>query len=282
MNQAASPLAPPATTSAAFSITDRTSAAAQAARLQARRGELDGPTSGLVPGAVQGNIAIMPTEYADDFLRFCHLNQKPCPLLSVSRPGEVSLPELGQDIDIRTDLPRYRVFRDGELVGEPTDVSEWWRDDLVTFVLGCSFSFEEALLDAGVPLRHLTLGRDVAMYRTSVPTNACGIYSGPMVVSMRPFSTPDAIRAIQITSRFPKVHGAPVHFGNPAAIGIDDLDKPDWGESVPVGDGDVPVFWACGVTPQAVIEQARLPFCITHKPSHMLITDRLNTEYAAL
>lgn len=255
-------------------------ASARKARLAARDGSLAGLTAGLAPGAVQGNLAILPGDWADDFLRFCHLNQKPCPLLTVSRPGDYLLHELGNDIDIRTDVPKYRVFRDGRLVEEVPDISHLWQDDSVAFVLGCSFSFEEALLSAGLPLRHLERGTGVAMYRTNIPTAPSGPYSGPMVVSMRPFKTADAIRAIQITSRFPRVHGAPVHFGDPSLIGIADIAKPDWGDPVPIEPDETPVFWACGVTPQSVIEHARPPVCITHAPGHMLICDRLNSEYA--
>lgn len=256
-------------------------AIARQSRLQARAGSLASPTPGRSPGIVQGNVAILPRDWADDFLRFCHLNQKPCPLLTVSRPGEYLLNELGDDVDIRTDVPMYRLFHDGKLVDEMPDISHLWQDDYVSFVLGCSFSFEEALVSAGLRLRHLERGTDVAMYRTNIPTTASGPYSGPMVVSMRPFKPADAIRAIQITSRFPRVHGAPVHFGDPAQIGIADIAKPDWGDPVPIEPGETPVFWACGVTPQSVIEYAKPPVCITHKPGHMLITDRLNAEYSA-
>lgn len=259
---------------------DRIGAESRAVRLAARRGELKSPTPGISPGAVQGNLAILPRDWAEDFLRFCHLNQKPCPLLTVSEPGSYMLDELGEDIDIRSDVPLYRVFRDGKLDSEVSDIASLWRKDFVTFVLGCSFSFEEALVNAGIPVRHLDLGRDVSMYRTNIQTVKAGPYQGPMVVSMRPFSTADAIRAIQITSRFPKVHGAPVHFGNPHQIGISDLNEPDWGDRVPVEAEEVPVFWACGVTPQSVIEHAKPPICITHAPGHMLVTDRLNSDYS--
>lgn len=250
-------------------------------RMRARSGELQAPTPGLAPGAVQGNVAILPKDWAEDFLRFCHLNQKPCPLLTVSRPGEYMLDELGGDVDIRTDVPLYRIFKDGRLVDEICTITDFWQDDFVAFVLGCSFSFEEALVSAGLPLRHWERGTDVAMYRTNIETAPSGPYRGPMVVSMRPFTPTDAIRAIQITSRFPRVHGAPVHFGDPAQIGIKDIAKPDWGDPVPIEPGEVPVFWACGVTPQSVIEHARPPICITHKPGHMLITDRLNAEFSS-
>lgn len=246
-----------------------------------RRGEWTNHTSGLADELVQGNVVILPQALADDFLLFCQRNPKPCPLLAVGRPGDPSLPGLGEGIDIRSDMPRYRVWRDGELVDEPTDIADVWRDDLVTFVIGCSFSFEQALMDAGMRLRHVDEGRNVAMYRSRLATAPAGPFAGPMVVSMRPFKVADAARAVEITSRFPDVHGAPVHVGDPAAIGIQDLSRPDYGEAVAVLPDEVPVFWACGVTPQAAIAQARLPFCITHAPGAMLITDLLNQQLAS-
>ena len=252
------------------------------ARRRIRAGSHRLPTSGMAPGYVQGNLAILPKELAADFTRFCVLNPKPCPLLGQSEPGDHRLPTLGEDLDIRTDIPMYRVWKKGELVAEVTDLKEVWRDDLVSFVLGCSFSFEEALLTAGVPLRHIELGIGVPMYRTSIETAAAGRFRGAMVVSMRPFRAADAIRAIQITSRFPSVHGAPVHLGEPRLIGIADLDRPDYGDPIEVRADEMPVFWACGVTPQVAIEQARPPLCITHAPGAMLITDLLNAQLAAL
>ena len=250
------------------------------ARAAIRNGEFTGHTSGMAEGHVQGNVVILPELLANDFLRYCQCNPKPCPLLAVSEPGKALLPGLGADIDIRTDVPRYRVWRDGELIYQPTNISNLWRSDLVTFVIGCSFSFEEALLEAGVPLRHITQKRNVAMYRSNMATAPAGVFSGPMVVSMRPLKVIDAIRAIQITARFPNVHGAPVHMGNPALIGIADLAKPDYGDAVEVLPDEIPVFWACGVTPQAAITQARPKFCITHAPGAMLITDLLNHQLA--
>jgi uncharacterized protein YcsI (UPF0317 family) len=252
------------------------------ARLAIRRGDLRGPTSGLAHGFVQGNLAILPRALADDFMRFCHLNPKPCPLLAVSAPGDARLPTLGADLDIRTDVPRYRVFQHGEIVDEPDDIAAHWRDDLVSFVLGCSFSFEEALADAGIELRHVTQGTTVPMYRTSIATAPAGPFHGSMVVSMRPMKPADAIRAIQITTRFPAVHGAPVHIGKPELIGISDIARPDYGDPAAMHDDEVPVFWACGVTPQSVIATARPDFCITHYPGSMLVTDLRNTELAIL
>jgi len=249
-------------------------------RRAARAGALDAPTAGLAPGYVQGNLAILPHEYAEDFLRFCQANPKPCPLIGVSEAGDPAIPALGADLDIRTDIPRYRVWRDGELAGEPRDVKSVWRDDLVSFVLGCSFSFEEALLQADVPLRHIARGDGVPMYRTSIQTQRAGRFHGPVVVSMRPLKPADAIRAVQITSRLPSVHGAPIHLGYPEQIGITDLAKPDYGLPLPLEAGELPVFWACGVTPQAAIAAAKVPFAITHAPGYMLVTDLKNAQLA--
>jgi uncharacterized protein YcsI (UPF0317 family) len=254
---------------------------ALAVRQACRSGALHAHTSGLASAHVQGNLVILPRAHAADFLRFCQANPKPCPLLGVSEAGDPALPALGEDIDIRTDLPRYRVWRDGELVDEPTDVRALWNDDLVSFVIGCSFTFEHALMAEGIALRHVEQGRNVAMYRTSVATTPAGPFHGPMVVSMRPLRAADAIRAVQITSRFPAVHGAPVHIGDPALIGIRSLADPDYGDAVEVMPGELPVFWACGVTPQAAIAQARLAFCITHAPGAMLITDLFNHQLAS-
>ena len=249
------------------------------ARRDIRCGAHRGPTSGLAPGFVQGNLVILPRTLAADFLTFCQLNPKPCPLIGTSAPGDWRVPELGDDIDIRTDLPRYRVWRNGELVAEPETINEVWREDLVSFVIGCSFSFEEALMADGIEIRHIARGCNVPMYRTSIATQAAGPFHGPMVVSMRPMKPADAIRAVQITSRFPAVHGAPVHIGKPELIGISDIMKPDYGDAVPVGDDELPVFWACGVTPQSVIATVKPEFCITHYPGSMLVTDRKNSEF---
>lgn len=253
----------------------------RAARQLMRSGAYNGHTAGMAPGHVQANLAILPRREADDFLRFCQRNPKPCPLLAVSEPGDPLLPALGDGLDLRSDLPRYRVWRDGDLVDEVDDIAALWRDDLVGFAIGCSFSFEEALLEAGVPLRHVAEGRNVAMYRTSLPTTPAGRFHGPMVVSMRPMKAADAIRAVQVTSRFPQVHGAPVHLGDPALIGIADLARPDFGDAVAVADDELPVFWACGVTPQSVVMAARPAFCITHAPGCMLVTDLLNHRIAS-
>lgn len=254
---------------------------AASVRARIRAGAWTSHTSGLADQHVQGNVVILPEAQANDFLRFCQQNPKPCPLLAVAEPGQFLLPTLGDEVDIRTDVPRYRVWEHGVLTDEPTDITAIWRDDLVTFVIGCSFSFEQALLEAGLPLRHVEQGRNVAMFRSSIATNAVGPFHGPMVVSMRPFKPAAAIRAIQITSRFPQVHGSPVHIGLPHLIGVHDLSRPDFGDAVEVRADELPVFWACGVTPQAVIAQAKPEFCITHAPGAMLITDLLNHHLAS-
>ncbi len=250
------------------------------ARAIIRRGDYSGHTAGIAPGYVQGNLCILPRALAMDFAAFCQRNPKPCPVIGMGAPGDPSLPDLG-DIDIRTDVPRYRVFRDGKLVDEPTDIRSVWSEDLVTFVLGCSFSFEQPLLEDGIPLPHITHDTTVPMYRTSIDCVPAGAFRGKMVVSMRPLSPAHAIRAVQITSRFPAVHGAPVHLGLPEEIGIADIMKPDYGDPPIMTKGQLPVFWACGVTPQAVVEQARPSICITHKPGAMLITDKLNASFAS-
>jgi uncharacterized protein YcsI (UPF0317 family) len=265
-----------------FAVSKNSATAATGAEVRrlSRSGTLDRQTAGLAPGYVQGNLAILPRDWAEEFLRFCQANPKPCPLLGMSEPGNPAIPSLGEDLDIRTDIPRYRVWKNGEIVGEPFDLTSIWRDDLVSFVIGCSFSFEEALLQNDVPIRHIALETNVPMYRTNIPTVRAGRFHGPMVVSMRPLKPADAIRAIQITTRLPAVHGAPVHLGLPAEIGIEDLGKPDYGDPVPIEAGELPVFWACGVTPQAAIAAARPPFAITHSPGKMLVTDLKNTELA--
>jgi uncharacterized protein YcsI (UPF0317 family) len=257
-----------------------TQGAAQVRRI-IRAGHWGSHTSGLAPQHVQGNLVILPEALASDFLRFCHRNPQACPLLAVSEPGAANLPELGSDLDVRTDVPRYRVFRAGALVAEPTDVLDLWRSDLVTFVLGCSFSFEWALLQAGIGLRHIEQGKNVAMYRTNVAVVPAGAFAGPLVVSMRPLRAREAIRAVQVTSRFPQLHGAPIHIGSPELLGIADLARPDYGDSVEPRSDELPVFWACGVTPQAALERARPELCITHYPGAMLVTDLENARVAS-
>jgi uncharacterized protein YcsI (UPF0317 family) len=257
-------------------------ATGEAARRLFRTQAWTGFTHGFAPGFVQANLAVLPAALASDFLRFCQLNPKPCPLIGMSpRPGDPSMPELGDDLDIRTDVPMYRVWRKGELVAEVPDIRDVWSDDLVAFALGCSFSFEEALIEDGLELRHQSCGVNVPMFRTSMECRPSGPFRGPMVVSMRPFRPADAIRAIQITSRFPAVHGAPVHIGLPELIGIRDVAHPDYGDAVEVRSDELPVFWACGVTPQAVIAAMAPELAITHAPGAMLVTDVRNSRLAA-
>ena len=263
-------------------ITDLRANAGEQERLRIRSAGFTGPTAGLAPGNVQANMVILPRDLANDFLRFAQANPKPCPVLAVTEPGDPRFPTLGANLDVRTDIPRYRVWRHGELVSEPTDVLDVWRDDLVSFAIGCSFSFEEALVEDGIEVRHIACGTNVPMYRTNIPCTPAGVFNGPLVVSMRPLKPRDAIRAVQITSRFPSVHGAPVHLGLPQSIGIADIGKPDYGDAVPIGPDELPVFWACGVTPQAVIAQVKPEFCITHAPGCMLITDLRNSNLASL
>ena len=238
-----------------------------------RSGQYTGQTAGLSPGYLQGNLAVLPSACALDFLRFCQRNPKPCPLVGVSDTGNPAIPALGHDLDIRTDLPGYNIYHDGKLRDQRRDITELWNEDLVAFVLGCSFSFEEALMAEGIPVRHIDHGRTVSMYRTSVQTIPAGPFSGEMIVSMRPMLPADAIRACVITSRFPHAHGAPIHVGDPAAIGVKDINSPDWGDRTVFKDQEIPVFWACGVTTQIAIQSAKIPVCITHTPGHMLVTD---------
>jgi len=247
-------------------------------RLACCAGTLASPTPGLALGFVQANLVVLPQDWAWDFLLFCQRNPKPCPLLDVTEPGDPDPRFVAPGADLRTDLPAYRVWKNGELVEEPADVSRYWRSDLVAFLIGCSFTFENALLAAGVPVRHIEEGVNVPMYRTNIPCRPAGRFNGPMVVSMRPLAPHHAVTATRICSRFPRAHGAPVHFGDPAAIGIRDLAKPDFGDPVTIRPGETPVFWACGVTPQAVLMEAKPPFAITHKPGHMFVTDLKDTD----
>jgi uncharacterized protein YcsI (UPF0317 family) len=247
-------------------------------RSACRSAKFAGPTPGLAPGYVHANLVIVPRDLAFDFLLFCQRNPKPCPLLDVTEPGDPEPRGVAPGADLRTDLPAYRVFLRGELVDEPTDVRSYWRDDLVAFVIGCSFTFETALVQAGVPVRHVELGCNVPMYRTNIDCRSAGVFRGPMVVSMRPLTPAHAVTATRICARFPRAHGTPVHFGDPAAIGIRDIARPDFGDPVEFRPGEVPVFWACGVTPQAVVMTARPEFVITHKPGHMFLTDLKDTD----
>jgi uncharacterized protein YcsI (UPF0317 family) len=244
----------------------------------ARTHEFQGPTPGLAMGYVQANLVIVPRELAFDFLLFCQRNPKPCPVLDVTDAGCPEPKLVAPGADLRTDVPRYRVFRNGEILDEPSDLHKYWRDDLVGFLTGCSFTFENALRQAGLPVRHIESGCNVPMYRTNIACQSAGIFSGPMVVSMRPMTMAQALRAVRICSRFPRAHGAPIHIGNPEALGIRALGKPDYGDPVECRADEVPVFWACGVTPQAVALVAKPPLLITHKPGHMFVTDWRDTD----
>ncbi|MGW1539568.1 putative hydro-lyase [Streptomyces sp. NPDC002309] len=249
----------------------------QEARTRFRAG-LTGPTAGVAAGRTQANLIAVPADWAYDMLLFCQRNPKPCPVLDVTDAGSWTT-GLAPGADLRTDLPRYRVWRDGELVDEPTDVLGHWRDDLVSFLIGCSFTFEWALSGAGVPLRHIDQGRNVPMYITSRQCRPAGRLRGPMVVSMRPVPPTRLAAAIRESSLLPAVHGGPVHCGDPSALGIDDLARPDFGDPVTADPDDIPVFWACGVTPQAAVMASRPPFALTHAPGQMFLTDARDEQY---
>lgn len=242
-------------------------------RAAVRAGRFDGPTSGLLGDHAQANVVILPAPWADEFAAFAAANPRPCPVIDRSDPGDPRMPLAGPDADLRTDVPRYRVFSAGEQVAEPTEVTSWWRDDLVTFLLGCSFTFEQAMADAGLPLRHVEQATNVPMYVTDRACAPTGSLSGPMVVSMRPIPRDAVERAVEVTAPYGLAHGAPVHAGDAGALGIADLYRPDFGDPVRCHDGDVPVFWACGVTPQVVVAAARPPLLVTHAPGHMFVTD---------
>lgn len=260
-------------TRTSVSHTDLVNASAIAVRSAIRDGSYAGHTAGLAAGNLQCNLAILPEKYALDFLRFCLRNPKPCPIVGVGDSGDPSLPTLGHDIDIRTDVSKYRVFRDGALSEEVTDITDVWADDLVTVALGCSFTFENALLRNGIPVRHIETGRNVPMFRTNIDLVPAGPFHGQMVVTMRPIPEDLVAQATKISGSFHQAHGAPIAVGDPASIGIADLSQPDWGNAVEIKPGEVPVYWACGVTPQNVLLAAGLPICITHSPGHMLIAD---------
>jgi uncharacterized protein YcsI (UPF0317 family) len=236
----------------------------------------------MAPGYVQANLAILPRDLAFDFLLFCQRNPKPCPLLEVVEAGSTEPRQTAPGADLRTDAPRYRIYEKGSLVDETLDISEHWRDDFVSFLLGCSFSFEAAMERSGIPLRHLEAGTNVSMFITNLQTVPAGVFSGPMVVSMRPIPKDKLVRTVQVTSRFPGVHGAPIHIGDPGAIGIREIGSPDLGDPLEIRDGEVPVFWACGVTPQAVAMNSKPSLMITHSPGHMFITDLRDEDLAVL
>lgn len=242
-------------------------------RAEIRAGRYTGHTAGLGSGYLQANLVILPAAEALDFMRFCQRNPKPCPLVGVSDTGDPMMRTLGRDIDIRTDVPAYNIYRHGRLEGSVSDISELWQPDMVAFALGCSFTFEHALIGAGIPLWHVENDTTVPMFRTAIDCVPAGPFRSRMVVSMRAIAPERVEEAVALSRRYPLAHGAPVHVGAPDAIGIADIARPDWGDPAPVGAGQVPVFWACGVTPQAAIEAAAPALCITHKPGHMLITD---------
>lgn len=258
-------------TKSATTYEDLTGKPVSAVRSAIRSGAYQGHTAGLAAGKLQANLAILPIELAGDFEAFCRQNPQPCPLVGMTETGDPAWQKLGA-IDLRSDVPSYNIYRDGKLVETVTDISSFWRDDLVGFALGCSFTFENALIGAGIPLAHIDADTTVPMYRTNIATKAAGPFGGGMVVSLRYVDPEKVDLASQTTARFPWAHGAPVHVGDPAAIGISDVTSPDWGDP-PVHQKGIPMFWACGVTPQNALATARPPLCITHTPGRMLITD---------
>lgn len=249
----------------------------QEIRRRIRAGEHTTHTAGLAPGHVQANLVMLHRSLALDFLIFCLRNPQPCPVLDVLEPGQFE-PSIAPGADLRTDIPKYRIYHNGALLDEVTELGDYWNTDLVSFLLGCSYSFESQLLAAGIPMRHLEQGTNVPVFRTNIPCRPAGPFHGPLVVSMRPIPAHRVADAVRITARLPKVHGAPVHIGAPAALGIGDLSRPDWGDPVEIRENEVPVFWACGVTPQAVAQASRPPLMITHAPGHMFITDLLDWQ----
>jgi len=239
-----------------------------------REGRYCGPTAGLAAGRVQANVVILPAADAADFAAFCRANDRACPLIAQTEPGNPQPALAAAGSDLRTDVPRYRVFRRGLLdADEPTDIRGLWRDDFVGFLLGCSFTFEHALVAAGLRVRHIDQGSNVPMYRTSVACERAGRFAGPLVVSMRPYAPADIDRVIEVTSRYPRMHGAPVHVGDPAALGIVDLARHDFGDAATIHEHELPVFWACGVTPQLALTAARPEIAVTHSPGCMFVTD---------
>lgn len=267
------------TTQSAYPAHQTARAQAQAARAQYRAGKVE-PTAGRAPGMTQANMIALPADWAWDFLLYAQRNPQPCPVLDVIEAGQHRT-VLAPDADIRTDIPLYRVWRDGQLAQEVSDATRLWQehDDLVTFLLGCSFTFETPLLEAGIEIRHITQGCNVPMYRTNRACRPAGRLHGEMVVSMRPIPAHRVADAVAISARFPAVHGAPVHIGNPTALGIADLARPDFGDAVEIKEGEIPVFWACGVTPQAAVMASGVPFAVTHAPGHMFISDVPDSTY---
>lgn len=261
----------------AFDITPYVDMKPARVRALIREGKIDFPTAGMCRGYAQANLVILPPEYAADFLEYTKRNPFPCPVLEVVK-GTPAVHAMGEGGDITTDIPRYRIYRDGVFTDEVTDASACWKEGYVGFLIGCSFSFEEALMAAGIEVRHITQGCNVPMYKTNIQTEKAGPFEGPMVCSMRPMTPKNAQKAYDITVKMPNVHGAPVHMGDPAKIGITDVMKPDYGDPVEIREGEIPVFWPCGVTPQAAVENAKPSIVITHAPGHMYLTDIKNAE----
>ncbi|QDI93055.1 putative hydro-lyase [Salicibibacter halophilus] len=247
-----------------------------------RCGEMTSPTSGHAGGFTQANLVILKKDLAFEFLLFSQRNPKSCPVLDVSEAGSSVARKFAPEADLRMDVPKYHIYRDGKFAREVMDITEYWQDDMVAFLLGCSFTFEEALIANGIGMRHNDEGCNVPMYKTNIQTEPAGIFHGPMVVSMRPIPKDHVVRAVQVTSRFPDVHGAPIHIGDPAFIGISDLDEPDYGDAVSINENEVPVFWACGVTPQSVAMESKPELMITHAPGHMFITDVRNERLGVI
>lgn len=243
-----------------------------------RAQKITGQTSGMCAGYAQANLCILPKDLAFDFLLFCTRNPRPCPLLEVGNAGSRQIRDMAQNADVATDFPKYRIWKNGVLTEEVHDISDLWQDDFVYFLIGCSFSFEAELIEAGIPVRHIEEGRNVPMFNTNIPLKPAGIFGGNMVVSMRPIPYDLVVKAVNVTAAMPRVHGAPIHIGSPEQIGIKDIFSPDYGDAVTVNDGEVPVFWPCGVTPQNAVMNAKPPMAITHAPGHMFITDVKNSS----
>lgn len=261
---------------------DLTFASAKDVRKQIRNQVITGPTSGMAKGFTQANLVVLKKELAFEFLLFAQRNPKACPILEVTDPGSYIPQRIANDSDLRTDIPMYRIYKYGVFVDEVTDITAYWEDDMVGFLLGCSFTFESALIDNNIPIRHIEESSNVPMYKTNIPCDSTDAFSGPMVVSMRPMSSASAIRATQVTSRFPMVHGSPIQIGNPKEIGITDINQPDFGDAVTIKENEIPVFWACGVTPQAAAMESKPSLMITHAPGCMFISDAKDDQYSVI
>lgn len=257
---------------------DYSSMAPQEVKRLIREQKITGQTSGMCNGYAQANLCILPKEYAFDFLLLCMRNPKPCPILEVGEVGSKEIKSMAEYGDICTDFPKYRIWKNGVLEKEVCDITDYWQDDFVYFLIGCSFSFEAEMLEAGLPVRHIEEGKNVPMFNTNIELASAGVFHGNMVVSMRPIPYDQVVKAVNVTAAMPKVHGAPIHIGAPEEIGIADIMKPDYGDSVTVKDGEVPVFWPCGVTPQNIVMATKPEIAITHSPGHMFITDIKNTS----